>query len=397
MKTHEKNGHAEAKTNPKTRAKAGTKSKQPLPRPATCPPQPNASLSGANGGIPPQPKKTDQGESPDVAGIIQTLQERQRERSVIMKSRIMQSNRLIHVIAGTLGYHSGMKDEKERTKKFAEAEAIIEGVIAGARDHKYKQVIIATSAAVKNFIGVQRGIEAQMVKCVKQLPIVNWVLDKKRRGFGLLGLAIVIGECGDLLNYANPGKLWRRMGCAPYTFQGQTHMGATWRAGKEGKLHTEQWKEFGYSPRRRSIAYLIGEGIVKQNGGQNGGMKKDVGDDVCEIDGAAVDIETGTDDSSGETGAQAVGPYRARYDKVKAEAAEKHPEWVACECRGTGKKGSKKCSGCNGKGKKTLRCHRHAMLLATKMLLRDLWVEWHKLAGVWVPDEWSKVSARYGE
>ena len=54
---------------------------------------------------------------PQVAAELQDLQ---RRRSIVIKSRNMQANRLQAIVAGTLGYHSGMA-EKERTKKFAEA------------------------------------------------------------------------------------------------------------------------------------------------------------------------------------------------------------------------------------------------------------------------------------
>lgn len=147
------------------------------------------------------------------------------------------------------------------------------------------------------------------------MPIsLPWVEMPEQRGFGIESLATIIGETGDLGNYPNPGNLWARMGCAPFQSNGKAFMGATWKAGKEGKLSGEEWTQFGYSPRRRSVAYVIGENLVKQN---------------------------------------ATGPYRARYNGAKAAAAESHTDW------------------------KPLRCHRHAMLLATKLLLKNLCRERH--------------------
>jgi hypothetical protein len=153
----------------------------------------------------------------------------------------------------------------------------------------------------------------------------------------------VIGETGDLSNYANPAKVWRRLGCAPFTKDQETLMGATWRGrsnGKRGtKLHASDWEEFGYSPRRRSISYLIGEGIVKANG---------------------------------------LGPYRKRYDTVKKDYPKKHPDRVKCpDCKGSGEGKRAKCSKCKGAGKLMKRAHLHAMLLATKSLLKELWVVWN--------------------
>jgi len=248
-----------------------------------------------------------------MSTLIDDLKQLQRHRAIIIKSRNMQANRLQAIVAGTLGYHSGMP-EKERTAKFKEATAVINGVMAGEVQSDMEAVIRSTMAGIESFEQTKKQIETRMTKAAMGLGVHGWVKKEEQRGFGTLFLAIVVGETGDLKNYANPAKVWKRLGCAPYSFDGQTRMGSTWRFGKEGKLPAEEWEKFGYSPRRRSIAYLIGEGMVKQN----------------------------------------KGPYRSRYDEAKKIAAEKHPEW------------------------KPARCHAHAMLLATKLFLKNLWVEWNK-------------------
>lgn len=248
-----------------------------------------------------------------VAKISAELQALQRQRAVLTKSRIMQSNRLQAIVAGAIGYQANMS-EKDRQKKFAEASALIEECRDESFEHPMAAVVRTTLIGIDAFEAQQRVYEKEMLALAKKLPVAAWVAHKDRRGFGLLQLAIVVGECGDLANYPNPAKIWRRMGCAPHSFDGQTHMGATWRAGKEGKLPAAEWASFGYSPRRRSIAYLVGEGIVKQND---------------------------------------AGPYRTHYDQTKDAAQERHPDWPK------------------------LRCHRHAMLLATKRLLLDLWRTWN--------------------
>lgn len=76
-------------------------------------------------------------------------------------------------------------------------------------------------------------------------------------GFGYGGLAMIVGEAGDLGNYANPGKLWKRMGMAP--IKGQC--GATWRV--KGGLSAAEWEAAGYSPRRRSVMYQITDSMLK--------------------------------------------------------------------------------------------------------------------------------------
>ena len=257
-----------------------------------------------------------------VAKICEELQALQRRRAWHLKSRNMIHNRLIHTVAGTLGYSSGL-EEKERAAFFKEAREVIKQAMNDEIVSEENSIIKTAMEAVDAFDRMKLDAERRMKVFAKTLPVAKWVEHKDQCGFGLLFLAIVIGETGDLSNYANPAKVWRRMGCAPWTFDGKTAMGCTWRCGAEGKLPAAEWEEFGYSPRRRSIAFLIGEGMVKQNGAREKPKRK------C-------------------------GPYRLRYDETKVTFAEKHPEY------------------------KRLRCHLHGMLLATKLLLKNLWIEWHK-------------------
>lgn len=264
----------------------------------------------------------------NIAKLCKELQALQRQRAEVLKSRNMQANRLQAIIAGTLGYRSGLAD-KDRKRLFKEAGALIKAIMEG-QDHPRAEMVRVTMLGVNAFNDLKVKFEKEMTRIAKRLPVARWVEAPEQRGFGILFLAIVIGETGDLRNYANPAKLWRRMGCAPWQFDGRTAMGATWRSGKEGKLPASEWESYGYSPRRRSIAYLIGDGIVKQNGA--------VADDSI--------VET---DESGVR----PGPYRQRYDEAKALARKNHPNWS------------------------DLRCHLHGMLLATKRLLRELWKAWN--------------------
>ncbi len=238
----------------------------------------------------------------------------QRKRAVLIKSRIMQANRLQAIIAGTLGYSAGLP-EKQRTQLFKDSQSLINQIAKGEEvDCDYQGVVLATLTGIESFTKGQKELEKTMETIATELPVSSWIEQENQRGIGILSLGIIIGETGDLDNYANPAKVWRRLGCAPHEFNGQRKMGSTWRGGKEGKLPAAEWEAFGYSPRRRSISYLIGKGIVYQNKGE----------------------------------------YRKRYDETKKLIQQKHPEY------------------------KPLRCDRHGMLLATKLFLKNLWVEWRR-------------------
>ncbi len=270
-----------------------------------------------------------------VPAVVAALCRQQRKRAMTQQSRVMLENRLQALVAGAapLGYHAGMA-EKDRTRVFKEAAAIIKAVAKGTMAHDLENLIVATKESSWIFRKEEQRLEAGMEAYLGQLPIAAWVAHPDQRGLGQLGCAILIGEAGDLTNYGpaisdcpdrekrvgyfTPSRLWKRLGCAPLEYGGETHMGATWR-GKKGGLPAEVWVAFGYNPQRHSIAYQVGKRLMMQNGD---------------------------------------GPYRRRYDEAKARAQENHPDWTPA--------------------------HRdkHAILLATKRLLLNLWVEWNKVGDV---------------
>jgi len=278
----------------------------------------------------------------NVAAISEELQALQRQRAWHLKSRNMIANRLQATVAGTIGYHGGMEDD-ERHKMFAEAGVVIKQIVKGEVSSAIEPLVKTTMVAVSGFEDMKKALEKSMVKLAKQLPVLSWVEDIDQRGFGVLMMAVVIGETGDLANYENPAKVWRRLGCAPYTKDGETCMGATWRGRQDSgngttKLRKLDWTEFGYSPRRRSIAYLIGEGLIKLN--QDG-------------------------------------PYRKRWVEAKIRAYETHPDWKWKDCDKCKGGIEIPCKTCGSLGKTCGHAHNHGMLLATKLLLKNLWIEWN--------------------
>lgn len=281
--------------------------------------------------------------SDKLTKICAELRMLQRTRASIIRSRIMAENNRRNFVANLLGYSPGLEETK-RAELFEEADAIITDLVAGKIEHPASTFVLASQPGIESFEVAQKEIEKKMIPLAKQTPVAAWVEQPEQKGFGLLSLAVVIGETGDLRDYANPAKLWKRMGCHPWEFKGKTQMGSTWKS--KGGLSAEEWTAFGYSPRRRSIMYVIGQSLVKGN---------------------YLDKEH-----------EHPGPYRARYELKKADAIANRPEWTACTCKGTGK-GARggKCADCGGKGYRALRADRHGMLLATKLLLKNLWKAWN--------------------
>ena len=198
-------------------------------------------------------------------------------------------------------------------------------------------VVRISQISRKAWAEYEKGLVAEMVRLAGQLPVAVWLDEPACRGISLGMLATIVGESGNLSNYPNPAKLWKRLFGAPYEKNGKTMMPSRWRL--EKGLSSEEWEEIGYSPQRHATQQQLKENIVRQNG---------------------------------------EGPYRQRYDEAKARTRETHPEWWVCsKCEGKGKVGRKKCQNCKGTGEVALHAHRHAQLLAAKRFIRDLWNKWH--------------------
>lgn len=277
--------------------------------------------------------------------VVAELRALQRKRSCAIADRIMIANRLVSTLAVSLGYDAC--NEASREERFAAAEALVasvrEKMEAGEDDDRpqaaHARLLLHTVVGLEK---EQAGLDLYMLKLVRRLPAVEWVNAPDQRGFGELQLAVIVGEAGDLANFPGPYSLFKYFGLAPFEHGGKTQMGSTWR---RGGLSAERWTEFGYSPRRRSIAYLVGESLLKGNQS---------------------------------------GPYRAHYDAVKARVmASGDPRTVCPTCAGAGAvaratgAGTRNCPKCDGGGTLAGWANSHAKLLMTKMLFKRLWCAWN--------------------
>lgn len=104
-----------------------------------------------------------------------------------------------------------------------------------------------------------KDMERHIIKLAKGLPVFQWISHVDRRGIGPLGLGLVLGEIGDLSGYANPAKVWKRMGLAVVEGQRQRCVSGT------TETKTLLAIEMGYSPRRRAVMAVLGDSLIKQN------------------------------------------------------------------------------------------------------------------------------------
>jgi hypothetical protein len=180
--------------------------------------------------------------------------------------------------------------EKANGKIRKTADALVKSIVKGGKSpagleavaDAIRPVVMAYQSARDQFDSHVSTLEKLMIAELAKLSVAAWC--KTVRGFGAgVALVRIIGETGDLSNYANPAKVWKRLGLAPHNGKAYSE----WR--KKGGLTGQEWVEAGYKPSRRSSIHVVGDTLLKGNKG---------------------------------------GKYRAKYDARKAHTAATHPDWT---------------------------------------------------------------------
>jgi hypothetical protein len=182
----------------------------------------------------------------DIAHLIDSIRELHRQRVDFHNA---EKRLTLQIKAICRRFCGGDKDEAGKLYK-----------ALGTSDHEHSVRATAYLLPMLTQVEVlhkERLIpEKEMAKLAKKLPAYKWV--EELNGFGALGFAQIVAESGDLNNYANPGTLWKRMGMAP--FNGK--LPSTWR--RSGGLTAQDWEAVGYSPKRRSMIFSIGDSLLKK-------------------------------------------------------------------------------------------------------------------------------------
>lgn len=201
---------------------------------------------------------------------IDTIKELHRTRNYLMEQRKASMLRLGAHIRTTLGW-SLEKTAAERKAIEKEAARLIEigekvaknkksKPIEGVDDPaylKFEMVIASTLVSLKSLGDTEGVVTDRLETLAEGLPV--WAHSAQdMKGFTPRSLGVIVGMAGDLSGYANPGKLWKRMGLAPH----QGKAGSTWRC--QGGLSKEGWIEIGYNPVRRASMYVIAENLIQR-------------------------------------------------------------------------------------------------------------------------------------
>lgn len=208
---------------------------------------------------------------------IATLIELQKQRVFCIKSQSRCNRSSEAFIARFLGFRSDLAPD-DRLKLFKQAAAIRRSVEKGAvtgianqydlapdadgedQRHVENQTshvlsvctpIILNSATARACWDVLRdNTEKEMRRLAKSLPVYPWVASIK--GFGDLGLGIIVGEAGDLSNYETVSRLWKRLGLA--VIEGER---------QQRKMGADAAAKHGYNPRRRAEIWTLGDSLFK--------------------------------------------------------------------------------------------------------------------------------------
>ncbi len=160
-----------------------------------------------------------------MSDLYTTLRELQAQRRNCIRMQTRITNNLGAMARRLCGWRGDL-DEKERNRITKEAAALVASL---SRETADTEDILDTGVQMlKQSLGpfvavadqsrapydaLRKGIEKEMKDLVLQTPGAAFM--QATRGFGPLSLAVIVGEAGDLSNYANPAKLWKRLGLAP--------------------------------------------------------------------------------------------------------------------------------------------------------------------------------------
>lgn len=187
------------------------------------------------------------------ADTIARIRHWHRQRCAAMDARKILDLQCGAKLRVFLGWSKSLPDAER--KAIAERAA---DMIATGEAGEYTEFVAAFAVGRKPFEAIEKQAVKEMEALAATLPA--WTaFGESVRGFGLASLAVIVAEAGDLSLYANPGKLWKRMGLAV--------MGDVRQGGLGANASKEDWIAHGYNRQRRSRVWNIGDALIKGNRG----------------------------------------------------------------------------------------------------------------------------------
>lgn len=190
--------------------------------------------------------------------VVEAIKAHHRRRRYAMKvqqkiDRALES--FIRINATEWTYDAAETDREKFNRQVA---SIIAAARKGEGDKLIVELVQKTDRGREPFDAMRKAAENAMEKLTDQLPVTEWI--KGVHGAGALGLATIVAEAGDLANYPNPAKLWKRLGFAPY----DGHAGSSWKrqTWRPRTLTAEEWIANPFSGERYALMHQIAVWLV---------------------------------------------------------------------------------------------------------------------------------------
>lgn len=283
------------------------------------------------------PKRRDIHVPHAIAATVSQIVDLQRTRRFCIKAQSQCDRSIESFIASSLGYRIDAEaiDRKVMFKRAADLRRSVEkegDQIRNDTHHSHvapflRLMILQSAASRAGWDEHRTSAEKVMRQLVRELPIAAWAAGIK--GFGELGLAIIIGEAGiPIGDYRTVSGLWKRLGLAVIDGERQRK-----------KSNVDEAARHGYSPKRRAEIWAVADSMFRH---QWAGAKEDMP-------------------------AHAVGPYGEVYGRRKAHTLPRIEATQDLAFTDPAKWTPK-------------RCDNDARRVMMKALLCDLWVEWRRVS-----------------
>ena len=196
----------------------------------------------------------------DLAATIQELVALQRQRRFCIKSQSRCDRSVEAFLARQLGFHNDLPETKRAAiwkqvsavrravEKGGEVQVQVEDQLVDDLSASFPLILFSAQAR-KAWDTHRANVEKQMRALARSLPVWPWVKDVA--GFGELGLAIIIGETGDLSGYATKERVWKRLGLAVIAGE------------RQRRVSGEAAIEHGYNPGRRAEVWTIVDSMFR--------------------------------------------------------------------------------------------------------------------------------------
>jgi hypothetical protein len=193
----------------------------------------------------------------EVLEMLTLLPDHVKACQSFIRAKVATENSLTGQIRSFVGYNPFGEPNVEAPKN-ARAKALAAAMLKGVDDcddDLYLELSLRLAPFVQAYALYVAAIKEreQMIKAAAQaLPVAPWLATV--RGLGLKSLGEIIGQTGDLRNYSNPAKVWKRLGLA--VIDGE-------RQGNKVSGDTEKGLRHGYAPKRRTVMHLVGENLIR--------------------------------------------------------------------------------------------------------------------------------------